>query len=192
MENERRNKVGFMAQELLDDFPYLVRRNEESDLYSVNYTGFIPEIVNSIKELKVLLDQKIEALENQILALEEELELTKGNCCSKSQSQLENQEQNNNIAPTNDGTSNTSVLFQNNPNPFNTETKIKYYLAPSTNQAAMYIYDMNGKQIERFELREKGENFLQIQKGKLAAGIYYYSLIADGKEIATKKMILTD
>jgi hypothetical protein len=183
--NSGKNQIGFIAQDMEKDFPFLVELDSASNRYSVNYIGLIPEIVKSIQELNLILETKIKVLE-------EEIESLKGNCCNQSQSQFENQEHNNNIAPTNDGANNTSVLFQNNPNPFNTETKIKYYLAPSTNQASMYIYDMNGKQIDRFELREKGENFLQIQKGKLAAGIYYYTLIADGKEIATKKMILTD
>jgi hypothetical protein len=54
----------------------------------------------------------------------------------------------------------------------------------------MYIFDMHGKQIDKYVLIDKGENNLQIQKGRLTAGIYYYTLIADGKEIATKKIIL--
>jgi hypothetical protein len=56
----------------------------------------------------------------------------------------------------------------------------------------MNIFDMNGKQIDKYPLNSRGENYLQIHKGRLTAGMYYYTLIADGKEIATKKMILTN
>jgi len=84
-----------------------------------------------------------------------------------------------------------SKLEQNQPNPFHQETVINYYLAEQTNQATIFIYDMNGKQIESFNLQDKGNQSLTIQKNKLQAGMYYYSLIVNGKEIATKKMILT-
>jgi hypothetical protein len=189
MENERKNQVGFMAQELLDDFPYLVRQNEESELYSVNYIGFIPEIVNAIQELKIKLEESIDSLKTELATLEEELETTKGNCCSQSQSSIQSLHTNDDLI---DADNQTNVLYQNNPNPFNTETNIKYYLAPSSTQATMYIYDLNGKQIDKYVLHEKGEHNIRIQKNKLNAGIYYYTLVVDGKEIATKKMILTD
>ena len=60
------------------------------------------------------------------------------------------------------------------------------------NQAALYIFDMNGKQIESFDLQEKGKQSLPIQKNKVQVGIYYYSLVLDGKEIDSKKMILIE
>ena len=84
-----------------------------------------------------------------------------------------------------------SKLEQNQPNQFHQETVINYYLAEQANQATIFIYDMNGKQIESFNLQDKGNQSLTIQKNKLQAGMYYYSLIVNGKEIATKKMILT-
>jgi|TARA_B110000908_G_C10233153_1_gene441723 hypothetical protein len=51
---------------------------------------------------------------------------------------------------------------------------------------------MNGKQIESFDLQEKGKQSLPIQKNKVQVGMYYYSLVLDGKEIASKKMILIE
>ena len=51
---------------------------------------------------------------------------------------------------------------------------------------------MNGRQIDKYELMQKGNQSLIIQKNRLQAGIYYYSLIVDNSEIATKKMILTE
>jgi hypothetical protein len=66
------------------------------------------------------------------------------------------------------------------------------YLAPQNKSGFMNIFDMNGKQIDKYPLNSRGENYLQIHKGRLTAGMYYYTLIADGKEIATKKMILTN
>jgi hypothetical protein len=50
---------------------------------------------------------------------------------------------------------------------------------------------MNGQQIDHFSLTQKGKNTITIGKNKLPAGMYYYTLIVDGQEISTKKMILT-
>jgi len=56
----------------------------------------------------------------------------------------------------------------------------------------MYIFDMNGKQIESFDLQEKGKQSLTIKKNKLRAGMYFYCLIVNGKEIGTKIITLTE
>ncbi len=81
--------------------------------------------------------------------------------------------------------------IQNVPNPFTRETKIGYYLTEQSNDAHIYVYNMNGQQIDHFSLTQKGKNTITIGKNKLPAGMYYYTLIVDGQEISTKKMILT-
>ncbi len=180
LEESGKNQIGFKAQDLQKDFPNLVVYDKENDKYSVNYIGFIPELVSAMKEQSLIINE-----------LKEELAIIKGNCCN---SLTPNSTQNGieNIGVNMSIIENSSKLEQNQPNPFSQETMINYYLGEQTNQAAMYIYDMNGKQIEKFDLHKKGSQSLSIQKNKLHAGMYLYSLIVDGKEIATKKMILTD
>ena len=82
-------------------------------------------------------------------------------------------------------------LFQNSPNPFNQATEIKYYLTENVYSASLYLYDMQGLQIRSYNIEKKGEGIISIDGNELEAGIYMYSLIADGKEVDTKKMILT-
>lgn len=48
-----------------------------------------------------------------------------------------------------------------------------------------------GKQIEKIRINERGLGSVTIQGSGLSAGMYLYSLIADGEEVATKRMILT-
>lgn len=55
----------------------------------------------------------------------------------------------------------------------------------------MYIYDMQGTQIRRIEIVDRGKSCVTLQGSELSAGMYIYSLIADGKEIDSKRMILT-
>ena len=85
----------------------------------------------------------------------------------------------------------SSILFQNNPNPFTENTEVKYTLSNEANEAYLYIYNLQGTQIDKIILNERGERAITIEGNTLQAGIYLYSLIADGQVIDTKQMILT-
>lgn len=87
--------------------------------------------------------------------------------------------------------SDDAVLYQNNPNPFDVATEIRYYLPLVMQNAAIYIYDMNGTQISKHTISQTGDGALTIQANELQAGMYLYSLIADGQVVDTKRMILT-
>jgi len=86
----------------------------------------------------------------------------------------------------------TAKLYQNNPNPFNENTEIKYYVPEDASEAMICIYDLTGSQIVRFDLRQKGYSSLTVRGRELKAGMYIYALLVDGKEIDSKRMILTD
>lgn len=66
VEAASKNHVGFMAQDLLKDFPNLVKHDEVEDKYSVNYIGLIPELVAALQEQ----NRKIELLEAKIVELQ--------------------------------------------------------------------------------------------------------------------------
>lgn len=83
------------------------------------------------------------------------------------------------------------ILEQNNPNPFNTSTIIGYYLPNSITSASIFIYDMNGVQLKSYLINVRGKGNITIQGSEFNAGMYLYALIADGKVIDTKRMILT-
>ena len=83
------------------------------------------------------------------------------------------------------------MLEQNIPNPFSDNTRIDMYLPESVSNATLYIYNMQGKQIKTFNIQERGNTSVTINGYTLDAGMYLYTLIADGKEVDTIKMILT-
>ena len=83
------------------------------------------------------------------------------------------------------------VLYQNIPNPFTEQTQIRYYLPDQSRQSSILIFDMQGTLLESYPLADKGFNSLILSGGSFRPGMYMYSLISDGKEIDTKKMILT-
>jgi hypothetical protein len=155
---------GLIAQELKEVYPDLVYSDAEGKL-SVNYTELVPLLIESIKEL----NEKIERLENNPSLLRSSEQTASGIESSLRQ----------------------PALYQNAPNPFSQSTQIKFYLPESVKTASLNIYDLQGKQLKQIDVATRGESFLPITGSALKAGIYLYSLIADGQEVDVKRMILT-
>lgn len=56
-EEERKNEIGFLAQELMKVFPEVVFLDTTSNLYSVSYTRLVPVLVEAIKEQQAQIDE---------------------------------------------------------------------------------------------------------------------------------------
>lgn len=83
---------------------------------------------------------------------------------------------------------NNAVLYQNAPNPFGEGTTIKYFI-PDNMDAQIVFYDNYGNQIKIYKVAENGMGQLNVSATNLAAGVYSYSLIVNGKVVDTKKML---
>jgi hypothetical protein len=83
-----------------------------------------------------------------------------------------------------------AYLIQNAPNPFSENSIVKYYVPSSAKQAQLVIYNMNGKMIKSYKL-SPGMNTVNIAAGSLPSGQYNYSLLADGKKVDSKSMVIT-
>lgn len=84
-----------------------------------------------------------------------------------------------------------NALYQNRPNPFTTSTTITMSLRNDVTEAVLYIFDMQGSLLKTIPVTDRGNVSVTIEGGELNAGMYIYSLIADGNEVASKRMILT-
>jgi len=171
---EDRDKMiwhGFSAQEVKDIIPELVFQDEEG-IYSMNYVGLIPYLVEALKEQ-----------EDRIQRIEEMLNIKpilKGSTITGS---------------TNSDLSNLSsdyYLGQNTPNPFDQITTIKYQVPQITSNAMINIYNLNGSQVRSYQIYQSGIGEISIPASELEPGIFIYNLIVDGREISSKRMILTD
>lgn len=86
-------------------------------------------------------------------------------------------------------------LKQNYPNPFNPSTKISYTL-PEDAMVTLKIYDLLGRKITELVSTRQTKGFYTVEfnsnEYRLASGIYYYTLSADGtrKYSSVKKMAL--
>lgn len=159
---EKTLHFGVLAQELKEIYPNLVKEAEDG-LLAVNYVELVPVLIQSIKEL----NQKVEEL-----SANSEVAMAKG------------------LTGVNTTTASANKLFQNTPNPFKESTVIRFTLADDAADAAICIFDMTGKQLKRIPVAV-GMDSVTINGGDLGAGMFLYSLIVDGQEIDTKRMILS-
>lgn len=164
----QKKHYGLIAQDLQKMYPDLVYEDANGYL-SVNYIGIIPLLIESIKELNT------------------EIENLKINTNSSTPYKIQSTGLS---SPTNDVSS--ASLYQNNPNPFSQSTQIKFYLPSDVNSAYLCIYDLQGKQLKQIVISERGNSSKIISGSEFSPGIYLYALLADGKEIDTKRMILTE
>ncbi len=170
-------RLGLLAQEVQRVIPEVVRdycyKGDEktgktikmpTTTLGLQYDAIIPVLIKGMQE-----QQKIIAtLEERIAKLE---------------------------SPSNAVTSNTKlsydapsvVLEQNQPNPYNQTTTIRFKIPAGAN-AQINIYNSAGTLIKTMRATEKGQ--VQINAGELKAGTYTYALVANGKQLASKKMVI--
>ncbi|HNK91351.1 MAG TPA: T9SS type A sorting domain-containing protein [Chitinophagales bacterium] len=77
----------------------------------------------------------------------------------------------------------------NVPNPFSQTTTISYYLPQNVANAVLEITDLNGKSLQTIPLHDRGAAQVTIDASTFAQGTYFYSLVIEGKTVATKKMV---
>jgi hypothetical protein len=178
---KEKGTFGFIAQELEMLFPELVYAPDSiNEHYSINYIGMIPVLVEAIKEQQNIIEdlqQEVKTLRNALVS-----------CCSnKTQKSMQEFDLGEVI---NDNIEELKV-FQNAPNPFTETTIISCYIPETIKKAELCIYDMTGSRLKCLTVTERGAANIQIQAGQLAAGVYTYLLIGDGKNSDAKQMILT-
>lgn len=158
-------KYGLAADQLKEVYPELVYEDASGNV-SINYIEMIPLLVQAVNELKAELAQ------------------VKGGNVAMAKTR-------------NDATAINTVdeavlsLAQNNPNPFSESTSIEVSVPQSVRTAILFIYDMSGKQLKRIDVTERGTFRIPVTADGLTEGMFLYSLVADGKMVGTKKMILT-
>ena len=153
------------ADELEAIFPDLVYENEDGSK-SLNYVEMVPILVQAIGELKAEINE------------------LRGNESARKVSAK--------TTAINDveGSVEVLALGQNKPNPFGTSTEIEVSVPESVQSAFVYVYDLQGKKVQQVNLTARGKQTVQLNAADLTDGMYLYSLIADGKVVETRRMIV--
>lgn len=170
---KEKNQFGFLSQQIRDFFPEVdITYTDANGLVLLDYNQIIPIVVSSIQ-----------AQQLEIISLKEEI------------SELLNLTKNNNslgLDKTNSKISeNQNVLYQNNPNPFDRTSEIKYsIISRNLRNASIIIFDMNGQLIQSHTIKNSGNGSIQINANEMKPGMYIYSLIVNEQEIDSKRMII--
>ncbi|MDR2238227.1 MAG: tail fiber domain-containing protein [Chryseobacterium sp.] len=171
-EAEKRNDTqklhfGFMAQEVEKEFPNLVSIDEKGN-YALNYIEFIPLLLNELKDQK----KEINDLKTKMEAMEAKIDALAGN----------------RTAQANTVSTSSFSLEQNVPNPFNKETIIRFNAEGE--HIMIGVYDSSGRQLQSIPVK-KGEKQITVSANTLTPGVYIYNLVANGKLVDSKKMMVT-
>jgi hypothetical protein len=178
-----KKQIGFLAQEIEKEFPELVAKpKSETEFCSMDYTGIIPVLLEAIKEQQT----QIENLQSIVSKQTYDMMLLKEQIETDCQKNPEN-------APTKESNMQSAVgrLFQNMPNPFSTNTEIRFDIPENSTSARLLIHDMQGAEIKSYSIIAKGVGAIVIQGSELSAGMYMYTLLVNNTIVDSKRMILT-
>ncbi len=182
-QQEKNIYTGFIAQDVEKaakklgyNFSGVDVPKNENDLYGLRYDEFVVPLVKAVQELSAKNDN----LQKQIDELK--AMIVPGQSTP---------------VPLNAGVNGqqsivlSSVSLQQNiPNPFSSNTVIRYYIPANTVNAQLVINDASGNVLKTIALNTKGNGQTTITAGTFSQGNYFYFLLIDGKKSATKQMII--
>jgi hypothetical protein len=170
--------MGVIAQDIEKVAPQAVKTIHDGTK-AVSYEMLVGLLIEGFKEQSA----KVAQLESDLNA-----------CCTKNGGGKTNRTSNSSTSSDDNNNINESQSFikQNKPNPFSNETIIEYNIVSKSNTSSIIVFDMNGKLLKTYQVKGQGKGQLTINAKELSAGLYHYSLVVDGQEIDTKKMIITE
>jgi hypothetical protein len=181
--------TGFIAQDvektarsLNFDFSGVDKPDNANTLYGLRYSDFVVPLVKAVQELSKMNDEKdsaINYLQQKYNAQQKEIDELKAMIV------LTQSTGNSQLATAFSSTS----LSQNIPNPFSNTTTISYSIPQQFSSAKLIVTDKAGNILKQVNL-SSGKGSVNMEAATLAQGAYNYSLIVDGKLIATKQMML--
>ncbi len=208
--------VEALANEIGYDFSGVDAPKNDKDFYGLRYAEFVVPLVKGMQEQQEQIEQQQEQIQEkdeEIGAIQEEnaeikeelgtvqeenvaireenaemkarmdrmeaMMLQFGASCCKEASKLESPFQ-----------TDEASLKQNIPNPFTSSTIIPYYIPQYAQRASLHFFNETGIEITQRAIPGTGEGQILFTGEQLPAGIYFYSLQVDGKNIATKRMVV--
>ncbi len=180
---------GFIAQEVEKVLPHTVFTDEKG-FKSVNYIAVLPYLVGAVQDLDSE-NKSLKAENSAIIAQNQEI-IAQNAALQAQLSAMIQGDASAKGAASSIATTLPAELFQNVPNPTSGATEIRYSLPETVRAAQLLVFDMNGKQLRSFDIRTRGLGNVAIAAGELSSGMYLYTLLADGKEIGTRRMIITE
>ena len=165
-------------QDLSTYFPGFTLVDENGN-YTINYTELIPVLIYGYQKLLALIEHfhpgvSVQQLLNEVSLTERE------------DFQEDPLQQTYMIA----GQPVDAALYQNTTTPISAQTKIRFRLPDNVNDATICIFDLRGKLLKKIPV-SSGMDSVSVNGYELGEGMFLYTLIVNGKEVDTKKIILS-
>ena len=184
---------GFVAQDVEEaahsvgyDFSGVNAPPNGKGTYGLRYAKFVVPLVKSVQELNEKNDRLQEQVNELTGIVNRLLEKEDNPSILKSEKSATDE------LGTIDPVIAQCKLYQNTPNPFSQNTEIRFYVSENVKLAKLCIYNLQGAQIKQILVTQRREGSQWISGSELTAGMYLYALIADGKEVDVKRMVLTE
>lgn len=163
-----RKRIGFLAQDIQKVLPELVQ-TDDNGVMSIDYIGFIPLIVESIKEMSQTIAAQNEEIEN----LRSLLPAGVGPKLRAS------------------SVSTGDIISLEGAKLFNREgTSVSYSLPAAFNTADLRIFDITGKILKTISLK-MDEDVVDVDRSEIGYGTFVYALFVDGKKADTLKKYIS-
>jgi hypothetical protein len=173
---QSRKYYGLIAQDVERIVPEVVRTMPDGTK-GLAYQSIIPLLIEAVKTQQSEIEELQIILNEYIKEYEEMKAIQSGNgIYEKSPS----------------SSISNSFLYQNIPNPFSQSTIIRYHIAEIYQKSEIYIFTIQGELVKTYLLLDPNKSEIVIKGEELKPGMYLYTLLVDGREIDTKRMILTD
>jgi len=159
--------IGFLAEEVARVVPEVVSYEPDGQVAGMDYSRLVALLVEAVKEQQREIAQ-LRGLVEQLLRERGERGGSGGSI------ELHD-----------------AWLGQNIPNPFEGTTTIPYYIPAGVSRAELVVRDLGGRELRRLELSERGAHGqVRLEMRLLGSGTYEYSLVLDGRVVATRQMTL--
>ncbi|MCS6965158.1 MAG: tail fiber domain-containing protein [Candidatus Kapabacteria bacterium] len=177
-----REDIGFIVEEVAPVVPQVVDRDPQTgEPLGMDYSRLTALLVEAIKEQRRELEQQRQEVERQRqeverlrLLVEQLLQERGGRGGETGGTQIHD-----------------AWLGQNIPNPHEGTTTVPYYIPAGVGRAELVVRDGRGRELRRVELPERGAHGqVTLEMRLLGAGVYEYSLVLDGRVVATRQMTL--
>lgn len=183
-------RFGFIAQEVEKILPEVVKEMSDGTK-AISYNDIIPINTEAIKEQQ----RTIEQLQNSVAKQQVEIRELQSYIIKQEQAFIEItnalKSDTSSVKEKISELDNNAKLYQNSPNPFSVDTKIRYSLPMAFNSAKIAIYNLYGTEIKSYNINNV-DQYITIKATELSAGIYMYALLIDNIVVDVKRLVLTN
>lgn len=163
-EDAARTRIGFLAQEVQKALPELVQTDDKG-VMSIDYIGFIPLIVESIKEMQSTIEEQRKQIETLLNA-------------GKTKADLRS------AVSTEDADASGEAKLYDAPG-----ASVAYVLPADYSAAHLQVYDIAGKLLKNIKL-DNSAGRVELNGGETGSGALIYVLVVDGRKRDTLKKFI--